>query len=232
MINTRTIRFPLLMLIFFFSMTAFSQTQAPADSIEIEPIDTNSNHAIGFLLGGGITYGNIIGSDIISTDTFSDWGMNRQALFSVGLLYNKEISSRLSFQSGVVFNLSKVVIAYRQNGYELHDTTNYSTLVLPFLISYKLNDKPSGFKISGGIISEFDISKKADKNNRVFLLKAFSPAVYGSVGYQLQTFSSIIEFNIFTQINPLNLIANDNNNYTNAIEKLSFGRTGFIIILR
>ena len=223
-------KFLFLSLILLFSFVAFSQSQA--DSVETEPIDTAYTHPIGFLLGGGITFGNITPSNINSADTFSSWGTKPQRLFSVGLMFNKDFSSKLSFQTGTVFKLSKMVFDYRLNGYNYNDTTNYSTLAIPFLASYKLNDKPSGLKLTAGLLSEFDISKKADRNNRVFPLKVISPAAYGAIGYQLKTYTSIIEFKLFAQVNPLNLITNDENKYTQAIDKLYYWRTGFVVILR
>ena len=223
-------RFSFLSLILLFSIAAF--TQSHPDSVETELIDTTNTHPIGFLFGGGITSGNITPSNINSVDTFSSWGTRPQRLFSVGLMYNKDYSSGLSFQTGAIFNLSKIVIDYRLNSYDYADTSNYSTLAIPFLASYKLSKKPSGFKLTAGLLSEFDISKKVDRNNRIFPLKVISPAAYGAIGYQLKTYTSIIEFKLFAQVNPLNLIASDENKYAQAIDKLYYWRTGFIIILR
>jgi len=223
-------RFLFLSLILLITVASFSQFQA--DSVDTEPVDTTYTHPIGFLVGGGVTFGNLTPSNINSADTFSGWGTQPQRLFSVGLMYNKDFSSKLSFQTGAVFNLSKIVIDYRLNNYDYADTTNYSTLAIPLLASYKLNKKPSGFKLTAGLLSEFDISKKADRNNRVFPLKVISPAAYGALGYQLKTYTSIIEFKLFAQVNPLNLIANDENKYTQAIDKLYYWRAGLVIILR
>ena len=223
-------RFIFFSLILLFCVAAFPQAQI--DSVEIEPVDTNYNHPIGFLFGGGITFGNISASNTISVDTFSNWRTKPQRLFSVGLIYNKDLSSGFSFQTGAIFNLSKIEIDYRQNGYDYYDTSNYSTLAIPLLASCKLNEKPSGFKLTAGLLSEFDISKKVDRNNRVFPLKVISPAAYGAIGYQLKTYTSIIEFKLFAQVNPLNLIANDEYKYTQAIDRLYYWRTGFVIILR
>ena len=219
-------------ILLFLITLGYSQEQSHVDSLEYEPIDTNNTHPIGFLLGGGLTMGNITGSGFVSKDTFSNWGTKKQTLFSVGLIYNKDFTNKFSFQSGAIFNLSKIMIGYTFNGKEINDTSNYSTLSIPLLFSYKWNNKPDGIKFSAGMLTEFDVSKKVDKNNRVFPLKLVSPAVYGAIGYQIKSYTSIFEVKLFGQINPMNLIKNNNSSYTNSVEDFHFWRAGIVLILR
>lgn len=214
------------------SLCALSQDDYPSDSLEMEPIDTNYNHPVGILFGGGFTLGNITGSNISTADTFSNWGSKPQPLYSVGIYYHKDLKEHWSFQSGAIFNLSKIVVNYTLNGTDSQDTSNYSTLAIPILFSYKFTNNPNGMMLSTGVLSEIDISKQMDKNNRVFPLRTISPAAYGAIGYQINTYTSLIEIKLFCQINPLNLFVNNNSTYTTAVEKFYFWRTGIILVLR
>ena len=218
-------------LLLVISVSGFSQIQE-TDTIELEPIDTNYTHPIGFSAGGGLMFSNISISGIVQKDTFSNLGTSPKGLFNIGILYNKNLSNRFSFQTGLMFNISKVSVSYSLNGNDAEEISNYSTAAVPLYLLWNPNGNKSGIFLTAGAAANLDISKKSDKNNRLFPMRTFSVSFGGALGYRIKTYASVIETRLFFKTFPFNILKNDDSIYSNALENMKLWSTGLLISIR
>ncbi|OIP02585.1 MAG: hypothetical protein AUJ98_00580 [Bacteroidetes bacterium CG2_30_33_31] len=219
---------------FVFLLAIFSNIYAQEidayDSLSINQIDTNYAHNFGFTIGGGVSFPVI---NPIFTDTFSNWRTEPGSLISIGMLYNSNLNKQLSLQCGLILNFTKIPIFFTiNNNLNIKKITNYSSLAIPFFASYKLNQKKKGLFFTFGAQAELDISKKIDKDNRMFPLKAFVPELYSAVGYKFNNIFSIYELRMFWQIIPINILKLDNEIYSHALASLIIWRTGILFTIR
>ena len=224
-------KYLLVIVLFMIGIAAWGQEDEKPDTLDLEPVDTSYSHPIGFCTGGGIMQSLIRPSDNPSGDISKLKGALTN-FFAVGILFHKEIKKPFALESGIRFNISRISVSYEQNNTAFVDLVNYSTMSVPFDFIYKPGKRPSGMFLAAGLSLDIDISKKSDKNNRLFPLKPLTFSLGAALGYRLKTYASIPEFRLFVNYLPLNILNDNNTVYTEALQSIKHWRLGILLSIR
>ena len=213
--------FPVLFIISLISVQSYAQS----DSLSA---DTNTHH-ISFMVGGGLSV-NPLNISSEYADTLTYWNPSSRSFFMFGFSFSAPLGRRWQFQSGVLLTIGSLYSSYGLSGKsDRKEQTNYSTLSLPLLFRGNFSDRPGCFFLKAGILPELDISKKQEKNERVFGIKTLSPSFYLSLGKQFKTEYTRFATEVFFTASLLNMLKNQESFYSSSLGSLRLFRTGILL---
>jgi hypothetical protein len=189
-------------ILFFLSSMGYAQ-EPGIDSLDYAAEDSlNSRHLIGFCIGGGMYLPTI---NPLSHPQYGDFKTNPKASFNVGL--NIQLPGRRRMlETGLNVNVTKIGLDYKFNGVSPQDTLNFSTLIFPLYWTTQDTNRSKKFSFGLGILPTIDISKKADKDSRVFSQRNIHLGIGSKLTFTQSAFSAFYEWAIFVHWYPLNML--------------------------
>ncbi|RLD65239.1 MAG: hypothetical protein DRI84_07195 [Bacteroidetes bacterium] len=185
--------------------------------------DTNARVHVGAIVGlhlQGINYK--VNQDPIFTDSISNWSSNNNIGFSFGIIVDTRLTAHLSLESGLHIMISKLQLNYRYKDKDYEPVTNYSTLQVPAWINYAPKIQNNRFHYGAGAIFTTDISRRDEKYNRNILLNEVNLLVGIGFGYRMRLPSlSNLNFDLQLHYGLLNLVADDENYYNQAVDNIN-----------
>lgn len=215
----------LIICFFWIPLLSFSQIddELEEDSAYFEDDfikDTTSTTHIGFVIGGisqGVYYK--VNTNISEADSLSFDKGKPNVGFMLGLIYDKDLSDRLWLRSGLFVSVSKLNITYDYQNSHHNYYFNHSTLEVPFWLNYAFSDLRKGLSWGAGLKGSLDISKKEDKNDRVFKLNAAELLIGTGPGMRWQLGSgNLINASLGFNVSVFNLFTDNSNNYNQSID--------------
>lgn len=182
--------------------------------------DTTSTFHIGFSLGviaQAMFYtGNensIYGDSISFSRSIPNGG------FSIGVMVERDFSSKIWLRTGLNINISKMNISYVYKENLINYNYNYSTLEIPLWLQYAFKTKQRGLSWGAEVKPSFDISHAVDYNNRLFEIRKTTLLLGSgpSMRWQLPS-GNWLNFSLGFNIGILNVFKDVDNIYNNSIK--------------
>jgi hypothetical protein len=224
----------LILIVFSFSQLYAQEDIGENDTSLYTPAfdrDTNARVHFGAIVGlhyQGINY--VTNSDPFYTDSIYNWSSNNHIGFSFGIIVDTRLNPHFNFSSGIHVMISKLQLNYTYQNQQYEPTTNYSTLQIPLWLSYGPKIKTNRFFYSGGAIFTTDISRRDERLNRIFLINQFNIMVGLGMGYRMRLPSlSNINYELQLHYGLLNMVANANNFYNQAVDQINLWEVSLYI---
>ena len=219
--------FLLFMLFWVFLPSAYGQ-QEPTDSIPFESNDSLFVHrTIGFVAGGGVMLPFI---EPNMSSTYTNFEVKPKGSFHVGLSLQFPLK-KMALESGLQVHVSRIGLSYTRQSQALTDTFPFSTMLVPIMLSNLDTTKRKGFYVAGGLLPTIDITKKLDRDSRIFGLQRFHLGFGAKLGYRIRGMSALYDLAFFVNYYPLNLLKNTDFN-RNTLQYLSLIYTGIQFTIR
>lgn len=215
-------------ILLFFSSFLFAQ-ESPIDSLNTMDdinLDSAKNYFIGFGVGFNLMYPPEMKSRNSSeNDSLNNWNGKVNSGYSIGIQYVRLLNDRFVFSSGLTISISNIAFEYQLKNNKINLGIPYSTIEVPFYYSYFPHFREGGFMGFGGIVPCIDITKKEDKDLRIFPLKTLNIWTTLGGGYTfVNSENTHFETKIALSCNLFNLINPEANIYTSTLNDIHLMR--------
>ena len=202
--------------------------QEPIDtlSMQLDPLDSNQVHRMGFTLSGGMHQ--LLIQPKSGQTAFSEWDMPAQGFYKAGLVYSARLSKSTRLLTGLsVCNVS-YTMHFKEDTITRNDTNAYSTLEIPFDYQFTIY---KGLQASVGLVYQIDITKNLMRERRVIELTRSNLSARAAIGYRFVMGPKFIQTDLYVQHGVTSILTNSENRYSKALQSIYPLQIGLRFIL-